>query len=575
MAFRPLPDSILDRWGWFHMPTYRRKRISHEVLRRRPVFCKVHRGPHQEGPGLKTGCKYPFLFYIILFFFHFKVPISPSLLVVMSQPKEQNKKKFKSSSKRAGKKRSIGPNEAPLSADYDGLVALSKRKGGFGQGSRRNPVLEDYSRQFILPGETAGRTLRMTPAEGCTQMCARVIHKTVDVDSATLPAGFTVVMRPDLTAPGFITAAAASVVPALPGNVSLKGNLVADSLTTGVSDVRIESPWYLADGEGQEKVSKLIPFTDALGVTHYGFGTSPGPAQQININCHFDSNCTIQLYYKLAGGNWTALTTDGLAGTTNGVAVTRVAYPLNAHAIVFSFLSANMTGHAHVDLSVTFPSSQITCAAVDTLAAAFPKYILDLDVTYGRVISMSVLATNTSPALVKGGNINVARVPWTHDVYGNLPEKIAILPDNRRCQGPAEKGGYAWWMPSQIDELEPNGVDAIADSYRQADFLLVNVTGWGGAGAVSSFRLQFSWLVEFYTKNQLFEKIDTPPMNERFRRLLHRLQGLKAACHNDDHWETFKSYVRSGAQLAGDMTKFLYNHQEEIETGLAILSALA
>jgi len=366
----------------------------------------------------------------------------------------------------------------------------------------------------------------------------------LDVDSATLPNGFTAIMRADLTDPGFISATGVTLVPAAVGILGLEGRAVG--VNNGASEADTAQKFVANGASETPSMLQLQSIADSGAVSHAGFNLTPAAATSCSFVIYYQDTATIRFWTKVAAGAWVLLgSRSGIVTSTQSF---QVAIPINTNAIAFDFTAGPVSAPPSVSLQMTFDNAQVTSAAAASIAPAFPKFILDLGITSGRVISMSLLASNTSADVARGGNINAARAPFTHGVFANIPSNIALLPDNRRYQGPASEGAYVWWMPSQIDEFEPNSVVEIVPSLREADFVIVNVTGWApGAGLGSStFRLQFDWLVEFYTPNQLFEKIQTPPLVDEFELLYHQLLTVHAATCNPGHLDLLKEALRRG-----------------------------
>jgi len=432
-------------------------------------------------------------------------------------------------------------------------------------------VMAQYARQFILPGDCDAGGLLVSPSSGSAQMCVRHIHRTIDVSSATLPAGFTCVMRPDLTAPGFVSSSVGVNVPA--GGAGLvNASLDAKGLNAGLSELSPNHKALVWSNDDAENFIRLTDIADSGGIKHQGLTTLPGATTNIDLNYTFKNSAAITAYYKVAAG-WVIL--GSRSGASGEVAQLHAVLPANTTAVAWSFTNGPLVSSANVHIGLTAELLQFSSASGDCLAPAFPRFILEQNITRGRVIAMSVLATNTSAQLVKGGNINVGRVPHSTGVFAAMADQISVLPENRRYQSGAEKGGYAWWMPSELDEMEPNAIDIVSKAYREADFLLVNVDWSSMAAATCTYRLQFDWVVEFYTPNQLFEKIQTPPITPEYGRLLHRLLMLDAATCNPDHMEQLKELLRSGINAASSVYGFYKDNEAAFDAVAAILTALA
>lgn len=452
------------------------------------------------------------------------------------------------------KKRNTNTNRGPGGAPYDVAKVL---------------------KQMILPIDCGGaESLVVSPNSQPAQVCARHIHKVVDVNSsqANLGNGFTVVMSPDLSLPGFISGTADALLPPFPGPISLTGSIRNEEGFTLVGgDV---SPAFttgqLVVGEGTEKtIINLVPISDGV-TTYLGVPVTALPATRISmtVTCLGNSG-RLKMFYKLAGGLW-IMFSEPPHHIHFGQAVS-VGFNNIANAVAYGFaITASAASDCEFKLQLGFDSQQFNVAGLNLLAPGFAPFLDGKGVRTGRVISMSVLATNTSADLANGGTISAARAPRNIKPFGsNVTSSIAELPENRRYQGPAKTGAYVTWLPSQSEEFEVNDIGPMAQIYSESEYLIVRVEGWP-AGA--SFRLQFDWVVEFYTKSQLFEKVETPPMDDTFRQLLYLALSLDAATCNPGHIDLIRDYVRKGIGYGKKAVQFYGANKVLIDS---ILTALA
>lgn len=427
----------------------------------------------------------------------------------------------------------------------------------------------DYAKQFLLPIDATG-PLRVTPSNYPSQVCSRHIHQVVDVSSATLAYanGFTVLMNPNLFAPGFISSAlAANITPAIPDLIAVRGTLVSspNDSTVLLTVAKVTEP------DGKEKFIQLKNITDSAALTLAGFNLAPA---LMTLRGEYVNKCsiphTLYIATKVAGG---AFVTIGPYQTGPDESVTfNAVLPANTDAIVFR-LGGAVGGKSFGDINFTLGSSQLLSDNIQTFAPAFDRFVLDNDVSSGRVVSMSVLATNTSPELANGGTVNAGRVPRSFNPANLVASQLSALPSNRRYQGSAKDGAYVSWMPSQFDEFEIDSVANKRAELSDSEYLIVNVAGWNPpAGTTASFRIQFDWIVEFYTPNQLFEKVITPAMTPAFTSLFHALLSMDAATCNPGHLDLLKKMLGKGVMVGKKGMKFYGEHQVIIDS---ILSKLA
>ncbi len=442
-----------------------------------------------------------------------------------------------------------------------------QNKSNSGLAARQD--LLDYAKQFLMPIEANG-PLRVSPSAYPSQVCVRHIHKTVDVSSATAAYanGFTVVMKPDLHQSAFISRpTAASVVPAAADLISMRQILQTPAGAPG--DV-LRTAVEIVEPDGKLTMGRLETITDGAGATRVGTKFTPAA---MTWRCEYKNRCSyphqVEPFYKVTGGNWVSL---GAAPAGIDESITWIsALPANADAIAYRLIG-NGGGEFQGILRHTVTSGQAVLTSTESLFPAFERFVLANGITSGRVISMSVLATNTSPEIANGGNINCGRVPRNFNPLTDVPQQLSVLPENRRYQGPAKDGGYAVWMPSQFDEYEIDSVNNKRLELQEAEFLIVQVDGWSPpAGTTASFRLQFDLVVEFFTDDQMFEKRLTPPMTPEFEALFHALLNMNAATCNPGHLALLASVIGKGIQMGRKGLKFYGENQKVIDALLGKL----
>lgn len=435
-----------------------------------------------------------------------------------------------------------------------------------------DPYLEQFATQVLVPASCSGQRLVVGPSSYPQQVCVRHIHKVFDVASSdpAYATGFTVVMSPNPNLPGFISGSAAMTVPVGGvGNVGMMGDITSGP--PGLAQ-NMEGVFSVSDTTGRRGLLRPVQILDTLGVSYSGFSLTPSPAAEYSIRIRRLGNaedaCSFSMYTKPIAGNWGIATNWALSG--HSPQELRGTIPLNTNAMAFASNKEGMRFRVNID----FLSEQVVTAAVDTFTPAFADFIADRKVKFGALRSMSVLATNTSPDLADGGNINIGRVPNGFNPFGSVTGAMADLPDNRRYQGPAKLGGYCTWIPSQVDEYEVANVGDMAEALNGAEYIVCQVQGWAPpVGSVASFRLQFDWIFEFYTPNQLFEKEFTPMRTPEFDALYHLLLSMPAATCNPKHTSLLKDLVRRGTSAAKGGYDFYKRNQTIIDALGKILFA--
>jgi len=449
----------------------------------------------------------------------------------------------------------------------------SKRKKRVQQ-SRANrefaKYLERVAEQFLLPGDFWGGSPVISPASFPSQLCVRHIHKEINVNSQDQPTGFRAVMRPDLFAPGYISSAVTLFVPAAgPGPIDMVGQM--GSLSEG-GDID-EGFARVSDNTLVSVVSELVQILDLAATPHQGLNiTSAGiPTIAIDVVKRSLSPANLNIWTK-AAGNWILVATLPLITSRTVSLVGNLV--AGATAIAFSVFGNTDVFSAKFSMGVT--SAQVQSAGIASYAPAFDTFVLDNNVTVGRVISMRILVQNTSPDIANGGTINSGRVPYDFQPFGpNSVSDLSDLPQNRRYQGKAATGTNVTWMPAQYDEFEPDFISNKSEDLASAEYLYVELDGWGGGALTSSAKIHFDWIVEFYTPNQIFEKILTPPRTAEFDKLFHVLLNMPAATCNPDHLGSLGDFLKKAGEYAKRGLDFYEDHQDTIDSVLGIIGRVA
>ncbi len=418
------------------------------------------------------------------------------------------------------------------------------------------------------------------PDTGSGSVCARKFQRTVTFSQASYP-NLKIAMFPNLFMPGFIAgdSAAITIPAAAPGAVVATGELV-----TSVDDCSTGSfPMKLLDSAGNQIIGLAQPLADGAGTKKIGFSGSLSNPCAITVTVKNNSAESkvaapvVSLWNATAAGNWTqigmpellapvprtssvtASGTSGLAGITKfGIGVT-----------------GTNSRECKLDISISFSSAQVSLAAGKSFSPAFAEQIIDDKIESGRVTHLSMYARNTSAEAYTSGVITAARVPANFDIAAqgtSWTELATRLPENRYYTGPLKTGAYTFWIPQQLDEFTLDNVHKKVDSYRGADYLVLEAKDWA---ANSSVEVTFTWLVEFYTPNQNFEKIQTPPMFPEFQAVWHSLLRFPAAMCNPEHNKETGSFVKSVRDGLRSAYSFYKENSEIINTvGEALIMGL-
>jgi len=435
-----------------------------------------------------------------------------------------------------------------------------------------SPYFTKLATQMIMPS-MAGNGLVPSPNSTPAQVCVRKIRKTFVVRSSStnFGNGFTVAMFPDLFTPGFISASADLLIPNPPSAVQITGRNewtnAGPTMSSGTVSVR-------AGGSHSVCAQRMI--ADSGAVQRLGYSLTPLAATTYSLSLENDSDtvATFNTMYKVTGGAWTILSTDtvGFGGSVHTIKGT---LPLNTDAIAF-VPSTTIASVGKLRSTMILTVGQFFSPGSVSLTNAFEMFVIDNNIKTGRVISMSLLVRNTSPAIANGGNICAGRVPFDFHPINEVFQSMSILPENRRYQGPASTGAYVSWMPSQFDEFEIDNIDQKRVSYSQSEYIISQIDGWAPpVDTVASATIECEWCVEFFTPNQVFEKVLTPPRTEEFELLFHVLLSMPAATCNPEHVKLLKDLLRKGGESVKSGLQFVDKNRSTINAVLALLAKLA
>jgi hypothetical protein len=470
-------------------------------------------------------------------------------------------------------KRNNGANSSqrrPRRARKEGKSAVSR--------AATSNALGIYAAQMVNPARES--TLRVMPDYGHTPVCARKYTRTISVKQTDY-AKLRVTMFPNLYQPGFLASHVVATIPSGGSDlVVLTGKFLAsnDSVdnTTGVFDIK--------DAQGVSSKAAMFAVADSVPVARKGFQGLFISGSNITYILKNNSGSKIptpnlEVLFSTATGVWTT------AGTVSAIPEGKdMTGSLTVPATVFAegpftriafHISGTNSKDVEIDATLNFSNSQFTTNAATTFAPAFAEQIVDEKITHGRVTHMSMFIQNTTAEISASGTIMAARVPSNFDLgayNGDWVRSASTLPLNRQYIGPMKTGAYAFWMPEQLDEFQIDNIAQKLNSYRDANYLVAEIPDWT-AGATAE--ITFTWVAEFYTPNQNFEKIIPPPITSDFEMAWHLISGFPAAMCNPEHDKETRSYVDKIKSAARSLYSFYQNNKGAIDSvALAAAEAL-
>lgn len=373
---------------------------------------------------------------------------------------------------------------------------------------------------------------------------ARIV-KTYEFKHDTVDDGnFALVARPSFKDPIIV----AEKVPRIP----LAGYTTAKIFSPSEKATHFDKGFTYLSGAVEasaDGISRLLHFESiALGATAARlalFTAYPGSATNVwTLSVQPESNTKpvyVRAYYA-TGSVWIdgpvvsvlPNTTTQLLSLTNaahyfgvGLCDASGAYISNEGADAAAF-------HCRFYLSGSEFAFQASSSSSGLTSFVRPELIEAAHVRNARITAMSVLCTNTAAATEDGGLLvsactsqslltRVTTVKSLMDATMELPET------NRWQRSIVRSGAYAFYTPDDLDSYEPHDIseNSLADN-------CVYVAGQMDAMA-GSVTVLVTFIVEFYTPVQLFERTVGPTWSLEYELVLRYLQMSRCASQNDSH----------------------------------------
>lgn len=182
-----------------------------------------------------------------------------------------------------------------------------------------------------------------------------------------------------------------------------------------------------------------------------------------------------------------------------------------------------------------------------------------------RLTGMTALLTNTSAALEKKGIINTGLIPQDEGVPAI--QDYTNMTSNKKYRGAAEHGGYVWWQANSEEALALQSLVVAHEVLEKQDAICFTLDG---LDAESSFLLNVSWTVDFFSEKQIFNKAVTPIYTPEYKECLNYLAQCPHASCNPDHVKMFKEIMKHGVSAVQSLYD-TYNENPALYNGLASL----
>jgi hypothetical protein len=201
-------------------------------------------------------------------------------------------------------------------------------------------------------------------------------------------------------------------------------------------------------------------------------------------------------------------------------------------------LELTVYGSAHLDPGLT--EGSVASFVSDELAEQG-------QLSNTRVTAMSLLVSPIGQLAQVGGEMYMARTNARNIVRDvSITDLMTTISQNNDpnmwINTPVSRGGYGWWMPDDASSYEPRPYG----SFEESDNVLVAA---GRMEPGNSLRIHASYIVEFYTPKQVFEKEYGPPLAGAYEAAFNQLLQAPAVCQNEDH-EALIAKIKRGLRSA-------------------------
>ncbi len=392
----------------------------------------------------------------------------------------------------------------------------------------------------------------------------------------TLGGYFSVVARPSMILPLIIAKAPLRFPAAGSTNLLLSTDSIVFS-SIGTDPGFPQSGAATVTDADSSVVIKTQPLIDSAATTHQGFEIFGNTGTNINmlVANRGKSPHYVRGLQRASGGVWSAFGaatlvpaggTASLASGLLGTNISGVSYAItdSAGAYVNPGVDYN-----YLFMTVAFNGYiPIATGAGSVYNFVQQKIVDQAGVENCRVTAMSLLVTNMGSATHDGGEIVVAntrqRTIYSAESTAELMSTIKALPEgNRWYSGIMRNGAYTFYTPDDMFSYEPHDYDVI-------NFEDNACVACGKLDPEGSVRIIATYVVEFYTKSQLFERSMGPTWTIEYKLAHQYLQRGRMASGNEDH----ESMTKRIANNLSRAWKWAWEHKAEIELGAEIALSL-
>jgi len=198
-----------------------------------------------------------------------------------------------------------------------------------------------------------------------------------------------------------------------------------------------------------------------------------------------------------------------------------------------------------------------------TSYSAFTTDVLDMSgVELIRVPAMAAVLSYTGSTLNDGGVVAAGRWPPDAEYEGAPFTSLTKLAG--AYTGPLREGAYTWALPADFSELEFHGL-----RHRGRGSQLRFAGRFSDPNG--SIRVTLHYVVDFYSKLQIFGKKHFPTLTDEYRGLYQSLSMLPAATCNPSHKEILAALKKNASKAISSAARYAMQNPQVIGQLLALL----
>lgn len=400
---------------------------------------------------------------------------------------------------------------------------------------------------LVNPADVLVRAPSVTPYLGSKTRFVRSIEIPY---SETNNGAFAVAMVPDALNSLLVEGPQRPNMPPVAGQITLASNepviLKDGELHGGLFGVSDTGGVQLGTTTPQDVVVNGIPSSNVLSMN-----ITNGTALVICVRPSLGNPGYLKVDGVKATGDYqTLVSAYNLRLLQNGGTVYAANVPIALVGLRFTTVTSTGVVRSYpqttMDMVIQAASAQVPGGDFGSFSI-FGSEVSDVGaVSHVRATAMSMLVTNLAPPIEAGGELVITRT--RRGILENsepqaLMEAIKKLPEQLYWRsGNITDGGYAWYLPDQVSSYEPRPLGSPPPS----DNVLV------AAGVMSGeegyVRVICTWVFEFYSPAQLFERSYNLSWTKVHQEMLELLQHRSAVSANAGHMALISSILALGSQ---------------------------